>query len=246
MVIRQGSSPLVGVPAAKSTPGRAELTVVGPAAEPEEQVLGRSNWERRYTSNLRITDTVVVCGAVLLAQYVRFGSTPAADNLANHYESAYSALLVVIWLATLAGLRTRSPKYIGAGIEEYRRVVAASFWTFGAVAIAELLMKLEVSRGYLAVALPAGILGLVLSRWQWRGHVLRQREDRQLSDRGVGYRRQRRGRESRRRTDRQRRYGYHVVGIGVPGYSAPRGEHLTINGRQIPIIGGEGHVSGHP
>ena len=43
------------------------------------------------------------------------------------------------------------------------------------VAIAELLMKLEVSRGYLAVALPVGIIGLVLSRWQWRGHVLRQR-----------------------------------------------------------------------
>ena len=34
--------------------------------------------------------------------------------------------------------------------------MAASFWTFGAIAMAELLLKLEISRGYLAVALPAG------------------------------------------------------------------------------------------
>ncbi len=157
MVIRQGSSPLVGVPAAKSTPGRAELTVVRPAVEPQEQVLGRSKWERRYTSNLRITDTVVVCSAVLLAQYVRFGSTPAADDGDEPLpDGVLGTVLVVIWLSALAGFRTRSPKYIGAGIEEYRRVVAASFWTFGAVAMAELLLKLELSRVYLAVALPVG------------------------------------------------------------------------------------------
>ena len=78
----------------------------------------------------------------------------------SHYQTAYSAVLVVIWLSALAGFRTRSPKYIGAGIEEYRRVVAASFWTFGAVAMAELLFKLELSRGYLAVALPVGTLVL--------------------------------------------------------------------------------------
>ena len=118
----------------------------------------------------------MVCGAVLLAQYLRFGSTPAADNLVSHYETAYSAVLVVIWLSALAGLRARSPKYIGAGIEEYRRVVAASFWTFGAVAIAELLMKLEVSRGYLAVALPVGISDSLLSRWRWRDYIVRQRK----------------------------------------------------------------------
>ena len=37
-------------------------------------------------------------------------------------------------------------------------------------------------------------------------------------------------------------YGYRVVGIAIPGYGAPCGEHLTINGRQVPIVGGEGHV----
>ena len=110
----------------------------------------------------------MVCGAVILAQYVRFGAPATAPSYVSHYVTAYSALLAIIWLSALAVFRTRSPRYIGAGTEEYRRVTAASFWTFGAIAMAELLLKLQISRGYLAVALPAGVLGLVLSRWMWR------------------------------------------------------------------------------
>jgi exopolysaccharide biosynthesis polyprenyl glycosylphosphotransferase len=33
--------------------------------------------------------------------------------------------------------------------------------------------------------------------------------------------------------------GYHVVGVAVPGYGPPRGEQITVNGRMVPIIGGE-------
>jgi exopolysaccharide biosynthesis polyprenyl glycosylphosphotransferase len=204
-------------------------------------VLARARWERRYTLNLRITDTVVVIGAVLVAQYVRFGSTPAENGLFS-YETAYSVALIVIWLSALAGFRARSPKYLGAGIEEYRRVVAASFWTFGAVAICELLMKLEISRGYLAVALPVGITGLILSRWEWRKHVVGQRAKGAyrtavlaIGDRsGVT--------DLATELTDDPNSGYRVVGIAIPGYGLPRGEHLTINGRQIPIVGGESHV----
>jgi exopolysaccharide biosynthesis polyprenyl glycosylphosphotransferase len=241
MVIQQENSPFVE-PAEVLTTQRADLKVVrSPAVDQVEQRAQRS-WERRYISYLRVTDVLVVCAAVLLAQYARFGSTPAADNLASHFETTFSAVLVAIWLAALAGLRTRSPKYIGAGIEEYRRVVAASFWTFGAVAIAELLMKLEVSRGYLAVALPVGIAGLVLSRWQWRGYVYRQRRNGSYSTAvlAIGDRDEvaNLADELTSRPD----YGYRVVGIAIPGYGAPCGEDVVINGRRVPIIGGEGHV----
>jgi exopolysaccharide biosynthesis polyprenyl glycosylphosphotransferase len=178
----------------------------------------------------------------LLAQYVRFGSTPTPDYWLTHYETAYSALLAIIWLATLAGLRARSPKYLGAGIEEYRRVVAASFWTFGAVAMAELLMKLEVSRGYLAVALPVGIAGLLLSRWRWRTHVVRQRVKGgyRTAVLAVGHR-DAVANLATELTDSPST-GYEVVGVGIPGYGASTGEHLTINGKQVPIVGGESHV----
>jgi exopolysaccharide biosynthesis polyprenyl glycosylphosphotransferase len=244
MVIQQRHSSFVSVvetPDPALTSVRADLTLLKPAAEPQG-LLGHPSWERRYATYLRFTDTIVVCVAVLLAQYVRFGSTPAADSLVSHYETVYSAVLVAIWLATLAGLRTRSPKYIGAGIEEYRRVIAASFWTFGAVAIAELLMKLEVSRGYLAVALPVGIMGLLLSRWQWRGYVLRQRRAGYFETAvlAIGDRDAVANLASELTSSSD--YGYRVVGIAIPGYGAPAGESITINGSRVPIVGGDEHV----
>jgi exopolysaccharide biosynthesis polyprenyl glycosylphosphotransferase len=105
-----------------------------------------------------------------------------------------------------------------------------------------LLLKLEVSRGYLAVALPVGIIGLVLSRWQWRGHVVRQRRagNYETAVLAIGDRDAVANLADELTSSSD--YGYRVVGIAIPGYGAPCGEHLTINGRQIPVIGGEGHV----
>ena len=85
----------------------------------------------------------MVCGAVILAQYVRFGA-PAGAQLCEPLCDGILGSDRIIWLSALAVFRTRSPRYIGAGIEEYRRAAAASFWTFGAIAMAELLLKLQI------------------------------------------------------------------------------------------------------
>src|SRR5215470_3108787 len=122
MVVHENNAPLAHAfdsLTGKLTSACAELTTVIEADAKPRQLLGRLAWERRYTNNLRLTDTLVVCGAVLLAQYLRFGSTPVADNVMGRYHTAYSAVLAIIWLSALAGLRARSPKYIGTGIEEY-------------------------------------------------------------------------------------------------------------------------------
>jgi exopolysaccharide biosynthesis polyprenyl glycosylphosphotransferase len=220
-------------------PFRIRSVEAASAEGPPNGVLERLKWERRYAANLRITDAVVVCGAVILAEYVRFGRAPTAPSYVSDYATAYSVLLAIVWLSALIEFHTRSRRHIGAGIEEYRRVVAASFWTFGAIAIAELLLKLEVSRGYLAVALPVGTFGLVLSRWMWRQYVQRKRVDggyqtavlaigesdavANLADELTG----------------NPKDGYQVVGVCIPGYGAPRGEHLKVNDREIPIVGAE-------
>ncbi len=100
MVMQHGSSSFVETTGDMRITRHPELTVVSPTVvEPPAQPSAPSNWERRYAAYLRITDAVVVCAAVLLAQYVRFGSTPAAENLVTHNETAYSAVLIGIWLA---------------------------------------------------------------------------------------------------------------------------------------------------
>jgi exopolysaccharide biosynthesis polyprenyl glycosylphosphotransferase len=156
--------------------------------------------------------------------------------------TAYSALVAIIWLSALSILSTRSSRHIGAGIEEYRRVAAASFWTFGAIAVAELLLKLEVSRGYLAVALPVGVLGLLLTRLLWRQYVARQRAHGAYGTAVLAIGEGEAVATLASELTNNPKNGYHIVGVGITGYGAPCGEHVMVNDREIPIIGGVTHA----
>lgn len=206
------------------------------------EVFERTTWQRRYAAKLRLTDTLVVCTGVVLAQYIRFGTTETAAGDVNYLVPGFSVVFIVVWLFALAGFHTRSPRVIGSGIEEYRRVIAASFWTFGAIAIVTLLLKIDVVRGYLAVALPAGTLGLLLCRLAWRGQLARKRADGGYHTAVLAIGEPDAVQTLASELTRNALDGYRVVGVGVPGYGPPRGEHITVNGREIPIIGGETQV----
>jgi exopolysaccharide biosynthesis polyprenyl glycosylphosphotransferase len=49
------------------------------------------------------------------------------------------------------------------------------------VAIASYVFRLEVARGYVAIALPAGLIGLLLSRWLWRQWLTLRRAQGEMS-----------------------------------------------------------------
>jgi exopolysaccharide biosynthesis polyprenyl glycosylphosphotransferase len=205
-------------------------------------VSDRVEWQRRWSLNLCITDTVVVFGSVLLGQYVRFGQVTTPIAGVGHYIPALSMLFAAIWLIALAALRTRSPRLVGTGIEEYRRVLAASFWTFGAIAIASLLLKLEISRSYLAIGLPIGVSGLFLSRAIWRQHVSRQRARGKYRTAVLIVGETDAAAHFAQELTRGGLTGYHIVGLSVPGYGPPRGESVEMNDRRVPILGDERHV----
>lgn len=206
------------------------------------KVFERTRWQRRYATELQVSDFLVVCSAVALAHYVRFGPTLSPPGYPDYFVPGFSVLFVIAWLMALSASHSRSPRLIGTGIEEFRRVIAASFWTFGAIAIVTLLLKLDIARGYLAVALPVGTLGLVLSRSLWRGRMGRKRAegDCQTAVLAIGERDavENLGAELMR----NRGDGYQITGVCIPLYGAPRGEEITINGRSIPIVGGESYA----
>jgi exopolysaccharide biosynthesis polyprenyl glycosylphosphotransferase len=216
-----------------------ERTYHTPAASVPSGVLKRRDWQQRHTRNLLVTDIAVVCGVVILAQYVRFGRESASPTFLSHHATAYSVLLIVLWLSALAVLHTRSPQVIANGSDEYRRVVAASFWTFGALAIVELLFKLEIARGYLAVALPVGILGLLLQRCAWRTYVASTRAAGGYRTAVLAIGDSDMVANLARELTQNPEDGYHVVGVCIPDFGAPNGEHLIVNDRAIPIVGGE-------
>src|SRR5262245_4930504 len=104
--------------------------------------LSRSVWKRRYERALRVSDVAVVSSAGALSQLLRFGSVPCREWLIFHLGLlVVSTVVAVIWVLFLTIYRTRAPKILGAGLEEYQRVSAATVSAFGAIAIASMLTK---------------------------------------------------------------------------------------------------------
>jgi exopolysaccharide biosynthesis polyprenyl glycosylphosphotransferase len=128
-----------------------------------------------FLHRIAITDLLVVIWAVLAAQLLRFGpdsfeammSTGASNSLDLNY-TAFSVGLIVAWMIMLRLHGAYDQRVLGHGPEEYKAVATASFQLFALLAIASYVLRLEVARGYVGMALPAGVLDLLLARWLWR------------------------------------------------------------------------------
>ncbi|KSZ60309.1 polyprenyl glycosylphosphotransferase [Rhodococcus pyridinivorans KG-16] len=206
--------------------------------------VNRWKWQNAYVKRLYVTDALVVVLSVLLAQWVRFGYEElllAGEGAALEY-SLTSATIIVAWLGALSLFRTRSRRVIGAGYDEYQRVISATIGMFGAIAIIALVANEQIARGFLAIALPVGLAGLLLTRWMWRKVIARKRArgDFQTSVLVVGGARA--VRHMTRTFARKDGEGYRVVGVCVPRYSGAPGDVIDVDGREITIYGDEHSV----
>lgn len=136
----------------------------------------KSAWRRKYSRRLRILDAGVVIWALAGAFGVRFGfsdisATPARDG----DYLALSAFLAIAWWLMLESWGSREAKILGSGTEEYRRVVAASAWLLGFVAVVSYALRIDTARGFVGLAFPAGVLGLLIARWLVRQHLTLER-----------------------------------------------------------------------
>lgn len=117
-----------------------------------------------------VTDVLVIVWAVVGAQLVRFGPRgDTASTAAFRVDYAVVSLaIILLWLASVRLHNAYDARLLGHGPEEYRAVGRATFRLFAMLAIVSYLFKLELARGYLLIALPFGLLGLVGSHWIWR------------------------------------------------------------------------------
>ncbi|MGC2652824.1 MAG: sugar transferase [Mycobacterium sp.] len=196
-------------------------------------------WQHRYSARLRISDSVIVFASVMLAQFVRFGDNLTTSGYPGAVITSFSLLFAVLWMSFLAVFHTRSTRIIGAGIEEYRRIASASFWTFGTIAMITLLAKIFVARGYLAVALPVGTIALLTSRVLWRHHIAGKRAHGECQTKVLAIGDRRAVSHLAHELTRNPRDGYVVLGVCIPGYGPSRGKKLMVHGREIPILGDE-------
>ncbi|WP_423182232.1 sugar transferase [Arthrobacter sp. NyZ413] len=130
------------------------------------------DWRLRTSRVLRVLDAFVVVWAVAGAYVIRFGVEPSFEI--THDSPNYvwlSIAIVVAWWLMLGAWNSRHSRILGAGQDEYKRVAAASLWLFGLIAIFSYVFRIETARGYVGVALPVGLCGLLLGRWLYRQHL---------------------------------------------------------------------------
>jgi exopolysaccharide biosynthesis polyprenyl glycosylphosphotransferase len=99
--------------------------------------------------------------------------------------------------------------------------------------------EIELARGYLAVALPLGLLLLMLSRRLWRRWLLLQRTRGRLISTVLVV-----GSHSTATTmantfEQSPSAGYRVVGVCVPGWGKVQGDWLEIENHAVPVLGDE-------
>lgn len=199
------------------------------------------HWQRRYIRALIVSDVIVISLALACAQMVRLGRPITALDPASVYFSILSAFVAIIWLTVLAAYRTRSPRIVGAGMEEYRRVISATLATIGVVAVALMIFRPEYARGYLAVAFPLGLAGLVVGRNVCRIYLASQRKQGKCVVSVLAVGDFRAVRSLVQSLTRGWGYGYSVAGVCLPGREA--GGTIEIPGvGTLPVMGDENSV----
>jgi exopolysaccharide biosynthesis polyprenyl glycosylphosphotransferase len=136
-----------------------------------------TRWQVPYVTTLVIADAMAIWLALTIAAFTRFG-VHAADQVAfgRVRYGIVVALVAAAWLLALAGHRSYEPRFFGVGPDEYKRVCHATLRTFGVVAIVCYAAQADVARGFVAVALPAGLGMLLVGRFVTRRWLVRVRQ----------------------------------------------------------------------
>jgi exopolysaccharide biosynthesis polyprenyl glycosylphosphotransferase len=128
-------------------------------------------WTRAYLWRAAIGDVTCAVLAGVLAIQARFvsqGSQPAA-------YLAFTCAIPLLWTVAIALAGGYDPRFIGVGSDEFRRILNAGVSLTAAVAIASYAFKLNVARGYVALAMPSATLLDLVMRYWLRKHLHKMR-----------------------------------------------------------------------
>jgi len=123
-----------------------------------------------------LTDALVISAATLLAFSLRFSVNDASADLAGPIQIG-GTILPVLWILVLIFMGAYDRRSLFIGLTEYSRVTLSALVVLALVATVSFLFKFDTSRAYVLIAIPFGTLGLLVSRYVWRRHLLAQRRN---------------------------------------------------------------------
>ena len=136
-----------------------------------------TDWRRRYEYTLQVVDAFVVAWAVAGAFTIRFGFSTINQGQSLGVDYLWLSLVIAVaWWLMLGLWGAREHKILGSGPEEYKRVLATTVWLFGFVAIVSYAVKIDTARGFVGLAFPVGVAGLMIARWLVRQNLATERK----------------------------------------------------------------------
>jgi len=126
-------------------------------------------WSRDYLRKAALADLGCAVIGVFVAAQLRFG-----DGVTRTYL-ALSLALPVFWIAALWLAGGYDSRFIGTGSDEFRKILNAGVSLTAAFAIFSYAINLELSRGYLVIALPSVTVLDLAARYAIRKRLHRQR-----------------------------------------------------------------------
>lgn len=141
-----------------------------------------------------------------------------------------------LWPAGLALGGAYTGRFVGAGSEEYRRVLDVGLRGLAVVALASYGLELRVARGFVAIVLPLAVALSLLLRLVRRRRLHRRRADGADADDAVVTGSVAEVVDLVRHLRRAPHAGFRVVGALVPGDR----EAVIVDGEPVPVVGGPG------
>ncbi|MFI7493932.1 sugar transferase, partial [Kocuria sp. M4R2S49] len=143
----------------------------------QTEITRSAAWQEDYLRALRRTDALMMVLTVAAAQLIRFGFHGQGLELRELSVPYWlvGAALGVTWWVWLELRGTRDVRLVSQGIDESKELVSATLALFGALAILSYALDIPTARGYVVIALPCGILLLLLGRGYLRKRLTRRR-----------------------------------------------------------------------
>ncbi|WP_199827720.1 sugar transferase [Streptomyces specialis] len=225
---RQGALPLpvLPIPAGRPGPSRAGVARGRGAARTQR-------WKRRYTVLLLGADAGVAVIAGAAASAARFGGF--GSGIGTGYLLFSVTVFPLAWIVALALSRAYDHRFLFIGPDEYQRTLIAGVALTAAVAVVSYAAKLEIARGYVALALPGALLLDLLCRFAARKWVHRHRaESSRFMQRVVAVGYEQSIAVLATELHRHRYHGMRVVGACLPPHRPYR---RRIGDCDIPVLG---------
>ena len=196
---------------------------------------GGDDWAHSLTNSLRMTDTALVAAAVFAGFVLNTGGLSLAAQSPGYSRHLVLGLILgLLWLGSLEVYRTRDPKVLGVGPEEYKRVLSASFRVFGFLGIVAVVFRIDAVSSFVIVSLPLGLVALTGSRWSFRRWLSHEKSRGRCLSRAIVVGEPQDVRYVIKQINRKSGTAYDILGACLPG--ARRGAVLKVDERRVPVL----------